>query len=58
MKKGGEGGTTQRMGMPGDVRFKDVYLQVVVSERMEESLFGRIRGKLDLGYKFANGSWV
>ena len=58
LKKGGEGGTTQNMGMPGDVRFKDVYLCVVVCERMQESLFGRVHGELDLWYKSAKYSWV
>lgn len=44
--------------MPGDVRFKDVYLYMVVCERMEESLFGRVPGVLDLWYKSAKYYWV
>lgn len=40
MKKGGEGGPTQGMGIPDDERFKDVHLWVVVCEKMEESVHG------------------
>ena len=54
MKKGGEGGPTQGMGMPDDGRFKDVHLWVVVCEKMEES----VHGELDLGYKFVKDSWL
>lgn len=42
------------MGIPGNVKF----MWVLVCERMEESLFGKIPRELDLWYRVANDSWV
>lgn len=51
IKKSREGGTTQSIIIPGDVRFKDISLWAMACERMEASLFGKVYGVVTQIYK-------